>query len=82
MRGMPVDEDDEEAQTEDEQFVRRLAEGAEEAAAFYRRISDETRKEFKFLQGKLELLTKEQAATQNQQILDSIEDAERSPKAG
>jgi hypothetical protein len=59
MRGIPVDDDDETRENDDEQFARRIAEGAEEAASFYRRLFDETRKEFKFLQEKLELVTKE-----------------------
>ena len=49
MRGMPVEEDEEGRETEDEEFLRRIAEGAEGAAAFYRRLCDETRREFKFL---------------------------------
>jgi flagellar motility protein MotE (MotC chaperone) len=57
MRGMPVDEEeDEELETEDEQFMRRVADGAEDAALFYRRLSDETRKEFKFIQEQFKLL--------------------------
>jgi hypothetical protein len=55
MRGMPVEEDEEARETEDEQFLRRIAEGAEEAAAFYRRLCDETRQEFKFLREKQDL---------------------------
>lgn len=49
MRGIPVDDDDE-TETEDEQFIRKLTENPEEAAMYYRKLSDDTRKEFKLLQ--------------------------------
>jgi len=49
MRGIPVDDDDE-TETEDEQFIRKLTENPEEAAIYYRKLSDDTRKEFKLLQ--------------------------------
>jgi len=55
MRGLPVEEDEEARETEDEQFLRRIAEGAEEAAAYYRRLCDETRREFKFIKEKQDL---------------------------
>lgn len=46
---MPAD-DEEDYETEDDQFIRRIQEDPEEAAAFYRKLADETRKEFKFLE--------------------------------
>ncbi len=73
MRGMPIEDDDEARETEDEQFMRRIAEGAEEAAAFYRRLSDETRREFKFIQEKHELASKESQVAQSQTVYFSLD---------
>lgn len=58
MRGMPV-EDEEDYESEDEQFIRRIAEDPEDAAGYYRKLADETRKEFKFIQEQFTKVTQE-----------------------